>query len=618
MIIQFDEQKNAYKLLPEFDQEKKRVRLLGTSYVANDPTGWRLIERIAHDLKTVSWKNRPVTLEPFPAKAKKPPMKWQVEPIRQLLTYRYWALFMEPGLGKTYTAITAMDELARQQTGFRAIVVAPKTLFATWITELKKFAHNLNPILLPDKASVKERAETLIAAAIAPNAVVITNFESFREGKDLIGALLEAEEKTGLRWSMIVLDESSKIRNHTQSYTGLMKVKHLFQRRVIMSGYPAPYAPSDYVYQFAFLQPGILGYADKAPFEWDHSIKDPFGRIIEWKKDSIKWLKEGIREFGYVLHLDDSGLELPPIINSRIYVDMTDEMAKHYNSLAISFITFVEEVEAEISAGEKEFQELMNKLMGWEEGNPKLEDVDVDALVSEKFHLEKAVKEAKRGVLQQKFAKARSLLSLMTRLSQLTGGFLGGITEIDSFGNEITLPPRPLNRNPKLEALLENIDNHPGQQQIVFARYTAEIELIASELERKGMKVAIIKGGVSPAEVGQIVELWDRGELDALVCNAMKASHGLNLQAGSIIHFFSVSYRPDDRVQAMKRTHRLGQTKTVRIYDYVCRGTLDKEVLSVLRRRENLSLAVIKNAHNFVWGGKDEEEVDSYELGAQI
>lgn len=609
---------NYYTLEPETQEDHKRLKTLGTHNVGKDPSGIQLINCIHEDLLTSGagisgWVPVEPELVPMPT-TKIPAYDWQVPGTRRMLTYRNCALFMATGTGKTSTAIAAMSELARQDPNFRAIVICPKNLFFGWKREVTRFSDNLTPFVLPEKTTLKARTADLLMASYLKGVVVITNYESFRNNKFLVESLLKANKK----WSLMIVDESHKLRNHVQFYEGMMKVKNLFQRRVIMSGTPSPQGgPADVIHQFNILNSGILGYVSKHAFIEDHAICDSYGQVEEWKQESIEWIHNRMSKFAYFLTKEDSGMNLPDKLYVTVPVEMSEDMKHHYDNFVKLEGTKVLELTQELESlkafdGDDEFDTLMSGLMG---GNKIpdtveefLERIEVESLQSEQERLRKL---NRQEVNKKKFALARGILGLLTRLSQLTGGYLCGVqdTSQESWINEKTgeeewpvLPPQALQSNPKLDALLEYVDSSVTGQFVVFARYTHEINAITEELRRLGKTVEVIRGGVSGDKIQDILERWEAGLVDCLVCNAKKASHGMNLQRAGFALFYSCSYSSDDRIQAEDRIHRLGMTGTAVIVDFLVEHSLDGEVLAKLKAKETISKAVMGDMEAFLYG----------------
>jgi SNF2 family DNA or RNA helicase len=228
-------------------------------------------------------------------------------------------------------------------------------------------------------------------------------------------------------------------------------------------------------------------------------------------------------------------LDLPPKVHERIDVDMTEEQARVYKNLKSELIALYEGHELTVA----------NKV------------------------------------------------ALSTRLMQVAGGFFPFYKEgVELRGSERVATRAPDcvaigDRNSKLEALLEDLEEVPDDQQvIVWAHFVAELKMLHKELS-KHWKACLYYGGTAQQDRDKIKEAFVRGEHRIFVGNAQTAGFGLNLQCATLQYFYSNTFRTEDRLQAEDRSHRNGVKGTVVIKDIVARRTLDESILrNILSGRE--------------------------------
>jgi SNF2 family DNA or RNA helicase len=92
-----------------------------------------------------------------------------------------------------------------------------------------------------------------------------------------------------------------------------------------------------------------------------------------------------------------------------------------------------------------------------------------------------------------------------------------------------------------------------------------------------------------------VVERWNRGEIELLALHPKSAGHGLNLQyGGSTIVFVSLPWSLELYEQTIGRLHRSGQTKPVWVYALLTKDTIDERVWTTLQERRSLSDLAIK------------------------
>ena len=65
-------------------------------------------------------------------------------------------------------------------------------------------------------------------------------------------------------------------------------------------------------------------------------------------------------------------------------------------------------------------------------------------------------------------------------------------------------------------------------------------------------------------------------------------AEGLNLQAASYVFHFDRWWNPARERQAEGRSHRLGQTRPVHVYTYICENTIEERIDAVLQDKQRL------------------------------
>ncbi|MFZ2956124.1 MAG: DEAD/DEAH box helicase [Candidatus Ozemobacteraceae bacterium] len=148
------------------------------------------------------------------------------------------------GLGKTLEALSVVLDMAAQNP---TLVVAPTSVCGNWEREIKRFA----PTLCPRMFREGDR-EKLVSDA-RPYDVIIASYSLMQIEIDLF---------TSREWAVIVLDEAQAIKNYAS-----MRAKAAFRLRgkfrIALSGTPIENHLGELWSLFRFLNPGLLGSAEK-------------------------------------------------------------------------------------------------------------------------------------------------------------------------------------------------------------------------------------------------------------------------------------------------------------------------------------------------------------------
>lgn len=149
------------------------------------------------------------------------------------------------GLGKTLQIITLL--LERGGNG-PSLVIAPTSVCPNWISEIRKFAPSLRPMLLDSQ----DATEDLVSAAGACD-VIVASYGMCYFRNDAF-----AKKK----WECLVLDEAQAIKNHAAKRT--KSVKNIYGAvRIAATGTPVENRLTEFWSIFDFLNPGMLLSVEK-------------------------------------------------------------------------------------------------------------------------------------------------------------------------------------------------------------------------------------------------------------------------------------------------------------------------------------------------------------------
>lgn len=160
------------------------------------------------------------------------PHAYQRYCIDYIKTHPISALFLDMGLGKTVTTLTALrDMMLDDMSVSKVLVIAPlRVARDTWPAEVQKWDHLHDLDVAVMVGNVKERMAALNHRAM----IYIINREN-------VQWLVGYYEKNGLRWDFdcVVIDELSSFKNHKSlRFKWLRKIRPFVRRWVGLTGTP--------------------------------------------------------------------------------------------------------------------------------------------------------------------------------------------------------------------------------------------------------------------------------------------------------------------------------------------------------------------------------------------
>ncbi|KAL4919995.1 P-loop containing nucleoside triphosphate hydrolase protein [Aspergillus aurantiobrunneus] len=146
----------------------------------------------------------------------------------------------------------------------------------------------------------------------------------------------------------------------------------------------------------------------------------------------------------------------------------------------------------------------------------------------------------------------------------------------------------------KLTYLLDQVQEYQKAEKIIiFYDNNNSAYWIAEGLELLGIDFRIYANTLKPALREQYLTLFRESDhVRVLLMDLHQASHGLHIAHASRVYFINPTWQPNIESQAIKRAHRIGQTRPVYVETLVLRDTLEDRIL---QRRKAMSETEVQN-----------------------
>lgn len=487
----------------------------------------------------------------------------QVDMVCHALTRHYCIFACEMGTGKTLAAIEVMEASNAKEWWF----VGPKSALTSVQLEFWKWKCKVQPKLLTYQALVRE-------------------IKNWSKGMPSPQA--------------VIFDESSKLKTPTsqQSQAAYQLAKGVREDWghlgfvLLMSGSPAPKAPTDWWNQCEVARPGFLREGTFHKFQARLAILQAqegtdgvrYNKIIGWKDADGKCSMCGKMESDYV-HSDearelDTGHSFFPCENELTLL--------HKRMEGLVLVKFKKDC---LDLPEKQYRTIKVK--------PTLDMMNAARLLK---------------------ATAPRAAEVLLRLRELSDGFqyrttkdgtlvcprckgqrktpadethchaCAGSSEITKWKEETVQLDTP-----KDNALLDLLEEHEDEGRlVVFGSFTATIDRIVSLAARSGWATVVVDGrgwngtvpGDSLAKLKAFQELKDQYPKICFIGHPGSAGMGLTLTASPSIVYYSNTFNAEERIQSEDRIHRPG-CRGANIIDLICLPT-DQLVLDNLKAKRNM------------------------------
>lgn len=302
------------------------------------------------------------------------PWNYQQYAINHVIDNSASGLFLDMGMGKTVSTLTAIDDLILLGEVNKVLVIAPlRVAEDTWSTEVDKWDH-LKHLRISKILGTKKRREEAINTDAD---IYVTN----RENVDW----LVAECFNSWIWDMVVIDELSSFKSSkAKRFRALKKVRPYFKRIVGLTGTPAPNSLIDLWPQIYLLDGGqrlgktITGYKERyfKPGRRNGYV------VYNWelKEGSEETIQNKISDICISMSAKDY-LDLPERIDNRVEITLPIKVMDTYRQLEKDLV--LEIGEEDITATNAAV--LTNKLLQLANGAIYSEDKEVVRIHGEKL-----------------------------------------------------------------------------------------------------------------------------------------------------------------------------------------------------------------------------------------
>jgi SNF2 family DNA or RNA helicase len=257
------------------------------------------------------------------------PRQYQFRAISAMCAAPGYALFLDPGMGKTSSSLATCCLLKDAGEMTAAIVVAPiRPARNVWPAEVAKWEDFKDLRVSLVMGTPKQR----IAALRVEADVYVINPEQIAWLAEVVAA-----DRSLLRADVLFVDESTKFKNgQSKRFKALREMLSFFRRRYILTGTPSPQSMEDLWSQIFILDNGARLGRSLTAFR-----KRYFDEYPQRGGYSLWALREGADQeiFAKIadvcLRLDAKDhLDMPERIENKIIVNLSDDTMSQYRAFA--------------------------------------------------------------------------------------------------------------------------------------------------------------------------------------------------------------------------------------------------------------------------------------------
>lgn len=547
------------------------------------------------------------------------PYEHQRKSIEYILCYSRLALLLEQGMGKTFISLMALELMKAHGMPHKALIVCPNIVFNSWLREA---ARTTSLKLMPYHGDPHKRADQRHAIQTEEWDAVLTTFDMLsdkeqsgysryviedawatmtaRERAEFIERCshdsrvdekvieLFSTEKNTAKWitdcasairklplslqpvghledkkrehsntaflkkmisfDNLIVDEASRCVNKDSARSKHIEDLSVGKEKVILlSGTLCVGRPTDLYEPMRILDPCILG-TNWTKFKGTYCTVNPFNNKIITGYKNLDKLKLKIDPYILAMTREEC-LDLPERIITQRYYELPPKMRNLYNAIVKEDTVELGKHKLFVSLPVVKIVKCMQVLSGFVNVN----DVSCEVCSTCPNILECVrmnIRPGSNGCINPKAEK----MDVVT-------------VELDD--------------SPKLDLLEEDLADCGDEKVIIWAWYRKELQDIENLLKTKEI----------PYVTASDPDCDHRFETDPNIkvfLGQTVQGIGITLNSATTTIYFSHGTALEPRLQSMDRNHRIGQTKNVVVKDYVCAGSVEENIVTLLEHKRDV------------------------------
>ena len=424
--------------------------------------------------------------------------QYQHDCAQHIIDNERCALFVDMGLGKTVSTLTALEFLMMQDLDTsKVLIIAPKRVIETvWAQEAQKWEHTQRFTFSAITGTAQQRAE-----AVKRDAHI------YLISRDNVVWLCQTFAKSLKSFDALIIDELSSFKNpSSKRFKELRKVIRNFKRVVGLTGTPAPNGLIDLWAQIYLLDQGErLG---KTLTAYRNGYFDPDARngaiVYSYKprKGSGEAIQSKLSDIVISMKTEDY-LQLPDVVYIDVPVHLDECTLKDYKEFERDQVLALDDTVNAANAAA-----LTNKLLQFANGAIYNEDRDVIPLHDAKIEAIKDIVDSEEGNVLIAYSYEHDLTRLQGALKAYKPQTINSPNAIERWnrGEIKVLLAHPASAG-------HGLNLQRGGSLVVWFGLTWSLELYQQfnkRLHRQGQQCAV-----------RIIHLIAAGTMDERVCKVL-------------------------------------------------------------------------------------------------
>ena len=137
-----------------------------------------------------------------------------------------------------------------------------------------------------------------------------------------------------------------------------------------------------------------------------------------------------------------------------------------------------------------------------------------------------------------------------------------------------------------VDKLLDKLKER-GHRVLIFSKMTRMLDVFEDYLFYKNFKFERLDGSTSADERQEKIDRFNKPNSDVFcfLLSTRAGGVGINLASADTVIIYDSDWNPHNDLQALNRSHRIGQNKPVMVYRLVTRGTVEERIMQIAKQK---------------------------------
>ncbi|MFA9214998.1 MAG: DEAD/DEAH box helicase [Candidatus Methylacidiphilales bacterium] len=140
-----------------------------------------------------------------------------------------------------------------------------------------------------------------------------------------------------------------------------------------------------------------------------------------------------------------------------------------------------------------------------------------------------------------------------------------------------------------------------GHKVLMFSQFVKQLDIYKDYFIKNNLPYSYLDGSMSNQErQNAVTNFQNKEDLPFFLISLKAGGLGLNLTNADYVFLIDPWWNPAIERQAVDRSHRIGQTKSVFIYKFITKDTVEEKIIALQNKKQLLADNIITTEESFI------------------